>query len=74
MKEDEIGRAYGLHRGEKISAYTGLMWKPAGKKVLRRPRHKWEDNIKIGLKDRICRGNHELWIQLAVIGTGGRLL
>ena len=27
------------------------MWKPDGKRPLGRPRHRWEDNIKIDLKE-----------------------
>jgi hypothetical protein len=35
---------YGGERG----TYRVLMWKPEGKRQLRRPRHRWEHNIKIG--------------------------
>jgi hypothetical protein len=34
------------------SAYTVLVRKPEGKRPLRMPRHKWEGNIKISLKQR----------------------
>jgi hypothetical protein len=32
-----------------ISAHKVLVGKPEGKKLLGRPRHRWEDNIKMGL-------------------------
>jgi hypothetical protein len=31
------------------NAYKILVGKPEGKRTLRRPRHKWEDNIRINL-------------------------
>jgi hypothetical protein len=37
--------------GERRSAYRVLVGKPEGKRPLGRPRHKWEDNIKMDLKD-----------------------
>jgi hypothetical protein len=37
--------------------------KPEGKRPLRRPRHRWEDGIRIDLRE-ICWGSVE-WIQLA---------
>jgi hypothetical protein len=33
--------------GEKINTCRALMGKPEGRRPLRRPRHRWEDNIKI---------------------------
>jgi hypothetical protein len=33
------------------NAYRILVGKPEGKRSLRRPRHKWEDNINTNLKD-----------------------
>jgi hypothetical protein len=35
--------------GKKGNAYMILMGKPAGKRPLRRPRCRWDDNIKIDL-------------------------
>jgi hypothetical protein len=29
-------------------------WKPEGKRLLERPGHKWEDNIKLDLKETGC--------------------
>ena len=39
------------------------MGKPEEKKPLRRPRHRWEDNIKIDLQEVGCGGMD--WIDLA---------
>jgi len=33
--------------GEMRNAYKVLVWKPEGKRQLVRPRHRWEDNIRM---------------------------
>jgi hypothetical protein len=33
------------------SAYNILVGKPEGKKLLRRPRHRWEYNVKMDLRE-----------------------
>jgi hypothetical protein len=40
-----------------------LVGKPRGKRPLRRPRSRWEDNIKMDLQEVVCGGMD--WIQLA---------
>jgi hypothetical protein len=35
--------------GEKRNAYMILVGKPEGKRPLRRPRHRWVDNVKTDL-------------------------
>jgi len=47
-------------RGE---VYAGFWWKPVGKRPLGRPRHRWEDNIKMDLQEVGCGGLD--WIKLA---------
>jgi hypothetical protein len=37
--------------GEKRNAYMILVGKPEGKRPLERPRHRWEDNIKMDLRE-----------------------
>ena len=37
--------------GERIGVYRVLVGKPEGKRPLGRPRHKWEDNIKMDLQE-----------------------
>jgi hypothetical protein len=37
--------------GEKMNAYSTLMGKPEGKRPVGRPRYKWEDNIKMDLRE-----------------------
>jgi hypothetical protein len=44
---------------EKRGAYRALMGKPEGRRSLGRPRHRWEDNIKMDLRD-FGRGEHGL--------------
>jgi len=39
------------HMGARICAYWGLVGKPEGKRPLGRPRHRWEDNIKMVLQE-----------------------
>jgi hypothetical protein len=37
--------------GEKRNAYRLLVGKPKGKRPLGRPSHRWEDNIKMDLRE-----------------------
>jgi hypothetical protein len=49
--------------GESRGVYRVLVGKPEGKKTLGRPRHRWEDNIKMGIQEVGC-GDMD-WIELA---------
>jgi hypothetical protein len=49
--------------GEKRNAYRILVGKPEGKRPLGRPRYRWEDNIKMDLRE-IGWGGMD-WIDLA---------
>jgi hypothetical protein len=49
--------------GEGENVYRVLMGKPNGKRPLERPRHRWDDGIKIDLRE-IGWGGVE-WIHLA---------
>jgi hypothetical protein len=60
--ENEIFRACSMN-GEKRNAYRILVRKPEGKRPLRRPRHRWVDNIKIDPR-KIGLGGMD-WIDLA---------
>jgi len=51
------------HMGERRGVYRVLVGKPEGKRPLKRPRHRWEDNIKMDLQEVGCRGMD--WIELA---------
>ena len=42
--------------GESTGVYVMLVEKPEGKRPFRRPCHRWEDNIKMGLHDVGCEG------------------
>jgi hypothetical protein len=65
-----MGRACSTN-GEKRNAYGKLVGKPEGKSLLRRPRRRWVDNIKIDLRwDRMV-WTGLIWLR---IGTSGRLL
>jgi len=45
---------------ERRGVYRVLVGKPDGKKPLRRPRHKWEDNIKMDLQEVGCGGIYRI--------------
>jgi hypothetical protein len=61
-QENEVGGTCSTHRrGEKL--YKVLVGNPEGKRPLGRPRRRWEDGIRIDLRE-IGWGSVE-WIQLA---------
>jgi hypothetical protein len=49
--------------GEERGVYRFLVGKPKGKRPLGRPRRRWEDNIKLDLRERGIDGAN--WIRLA---------
>jgi hypothetical protein len=58
--------------GERRGAYRALMGKPEGRRPLERPRRRWEDNIKMDLREVGGRARTGLiWLR---IGTDGGLL
>jgi hypothetical protein len=50
--------------GEGRGVYRVLVGKPEGKRPLGRPRHRWEDNIKMNFRDR------DRWGKLDSAGSG----
>jgi hypothetical protein len=58
--------------GERRCAYKALVGKPEGRRLLERPRRRWEDNIKMYLRE-FGWGAQTGSICLR-IGTGGGLL
>jgi hypothetical protein len=62
MKEDEVGGTCSMH-GEGRSVYRVLVGSSKGKRTLGRPRHRWEDNIKMDVRGIGIDGVN--WIQLA---------
>ena len=51
------------HMEQSKNAYRVLMGKPESKRPLGRPRHTWEDNIKMDLREVGC--DPRVWIALA---------
>ena len=49
--------------GERRGLYRVLVGRPKGKRQLGRPRHRWEENIKMDLQEVGCGGMD--WIELA---------
>ena len=58
--------------GERRVLYRVLVGKPEGKRRLRRPRRRWEDNIKMDIQEVGC-GSVD-WIKLAQDRDGWREL
>jgi hypothetical protein len=56
---------------EKRNSYQYLVGYPEGSRLIRRFRHRWEDNIKTDFREIECGGVN--WVDLR-IGAGGRLL
>jgi hypothetical protein len=59
-----VGRTCGT-RGRGESVYRVLTGRPEGKRPLGRPRRRWEDNIKIELKETGIDGAN--WIRLSTV-------
>jgi hypothetical protein len=58
--------------GQRSGAYRSLVGKPEGRRPLERPRRRWEDNIKIDLREFGWGAwTGSIWLR---IGTGGELL
>jgi hypothetical protein len=61
--------------GERRGAYRALVGKPNGRRQLGRPRHRWENNIKMDLQEVGWGGGGAwtgtMWLR---IGTSGGLL
>ena len=56
--------------GERRGVYKDVVGKPEGKRPLERPRHRWEDKIKMDLQEVGCGvWTGSSWLR---IGTGGR--
>jgi hypothetical protein len=58
--------------GENENAYRILVGKPEGKRPLGRPRCRWEDHIKVDLRD-IGWGRMTGLIWLKIVNSGGLL-
>ena len=52
-----------VHMGEGRGVHSVLVGKPEGKRPLGRPRHRWEDNIKMDLQE--VGGGCGDWMELA---------
>jgi hypothetical protein len=72
LKKTEMGIACSTH-GERISAYRVLVENPDGRTLLERDRRRWENNIKMDLREMEWWGMD--WIDLAQDGDrcGGPL-
>jgi hypothetical protein len=64
IEKNEIGGACSA-KGERRGIYRVLVGKPEGKRPLGRPRHRWEDNIKMDLQEVGCEAKD--WIDVAQV-------
>ena len=62
-----VGHITGMHKSR--NAYRVLVGKPEGKRTLEGPRRRWEDNIKMDLREVGCDTGD--WISLAERTNGG---
>jgi hypothetical protein len=64
-----VGGAYGTQgTGEK--GYRVLVGKPEGKSPIERPRRRWEDGIKMDLREIGCGGvwSGFTWLRIGIVG------
>jgi hypothetical protein len=66
-----VGGACGTRIGGEIKVYRVLVGKPEGKRPLGRPRRRWEDGIRIDLREIGWVWSGFSWLR---IGTCGGLL
>jgi hypothetical protein len=70
IKSRKIWTGYVACKGKMRKAYNILVGKPEGKRPLRKPRCRWEDNIRIGKQgERVVAAF--IWL---LIRSSGRLL
>ena len=50
VKKIEMGRACSTH-GARRGAHRVLVEKPEGRRIIRKPRHRWEESIKLDLRE-----------------------
>jgi hypothetical protein len=57
------------HMGEGRNVYRVLVGKPEGKRPLGRPRHRWENGIKMDLREFGWGGwSRFIWLRIGIIG------
>ena len=57
------------HKGDRRGAYRGLVGRCEGKGTLGRPRHRWEDNIKVDLQKVGCGARTgSIWVRIGADG------
>ena len=71
IKKTEMGKVFSIYGGEQ-RCVQGLMGKPEKMRPLERSRRRWEDNIKMELREVGCGAwTESIWLRR---GTGGGLL
>jgi hypothetical protein len=64
-----VGRACGTH-GRRDKVYNVLVGKPEGKNPFERPRHRWEDGIRMDLREIgwVGRRSGSAWLRIGACG------
>jgi hypothetical protein len=55
--------------GERRGAYRALVGKPEGRRPLGRPRHRWEDNIKMDLREVGWGHGLDQWLRIGQVAS-----
>jgi hypothetical protein len=56
------------HMGERRNVYRVLMGRPKGKRPIERPRRRWEDGIKMDLREIGWGWSGFSWLRLGIVG------
>jgi hypothetical protein len=57
---------------ERRGIYRVLVWKPEGKRPLRRPRHRWGNTIKMDVQEVECRAwTGSSWLRIGRVAVTG---
>jgi hypothetical protein len=73
----KMGHVASMVEGRRV--YRVMVGRPEGKRQLERPRHRWEDNIKMDLRDVGNDGTNWIWLSQdtsqwrAVVNTAMKL-
>jgi len=55
------------HMAERRGVYSVLVGKPEGKRPLGRPRHRWEDDIKMDFSQKNTKHINTVWAERTVV-------
>jgi hypothetical protein len=63
IKSRRMGQTgHAAYMVEGRGVYRVLVWRPEGRRLLGRPRRRWEDNIKMDLREVVIDGVNWIWL------------